>query len=167
MCVCHIEGEWCFYCDMYSPLEDEVSRLRDENYALTLSLGYASEWEQEADRLREENERIWHIVEEMRMTWKPADHCDSCAHLKMELSQHKTVRKHYLAENDRLTAAIESIKYTCGELAKSYRSFAEEAADKGSMLAHLYSGKEIAYEDAVNIIKSEVSADDTQENNGR
>jgi hypothetical protein len=28
-CVCHTD-EWCFYCNMYSPLEKEHSRLKGE-----------------------------------------------------------------------------------------------------------------------------------------
>lgn len=27
-CVCHT-GEWCFYCEMYVPLEEERDRLRE------------------------------------------------------------------------------------------------------------------------------------------
>lgn len=45
-CVCHIEGAWCFYCEMYSPLEEENSRLKVE----------LSEWKtraQEAEDLAE------------------------------------------------------------------------------------------------------------------
>lgn len=26
-CVCHIEGEWCFYCEMYLPLERKAEEL--------------------------------------------------------------------------------------------------------------------------------------------
>ena len=39
-CVCHIEGEWCFYCEMYTPLEkahaaakEEIARLNATYYA--------------------------------------------------------------------------------------------------------------------------------------
>lgn len=30
-CVCHIHGEYCFYCEMYLPLESENERLKAEN----------------------------------------------------------------------------------------------------------------------------------------
>ncbi|MEK5414336.1 hypothetical protein [Paenibacillus sp. FSL L8-0708] len=35
---------------------------------------------------------------------KPIDQCDSCAHLSVELTNHKAVRVSYLAENERLRA---------------------------------------------------------------
>ena len=91
-CVCHIEGEWCLYCEMYVPMEEAY---KAEN--------------NRADKLQAENDRMWHVIEEMRTTWKPADHCDSCAHLEMELKQHKTVRKSYLEENKKLKEEIARI----------------------------------------------------------
>lgn len=29
-CVCHVEGEFCFYCEVYSPVSEENDRLHAE-----------------------------------------------------------------------------------------------------------------------------------------
>lgn len=63
-------------------------------------------------------------------------------------------------ENVRLQAQIDYVKYTCGELAETYRIYAEEGADRGSSLERVYSGMSIAYEDAVDMFEPEVPANE-------
>ncbi|WP_103110227.1 hypothetical protein [Brevibacillus reuszeri] len=56
MCVCHIEGEWCFYCVMYSPLEDKYREAQTEIARLQAFIQHESEGAidavQELERLR-------------------------------------------------------------------------------------------------------------------
>lgn len=56
MCVCHIEGEWCFYCAMYSPLEDKYREAQTEIARLQAFIQHESESAidavQELERLR-------------------------------------------------------------------------------------------------------------------
>ena len=70
------------------------------------------------------------------------------------------------AENARLQAQIDYVKYMCGELAESYRIYAAEADGSSPALGRFYSGMTTAYEDAAKMFEPEVNADDTQENNG-
>ncbi|MEK5415158.1 hypothetical protein [Paenibacillus sp. FSL L8-0708] len=67
--------------------------------------------------LEKENERLYTVIEDMQSgLW--ANHCDSCAHLKVELQQHKTVRNFYLSDNKKLKDAIQlalSWTWDCSE----------------------------------------------------
>jgi len=82
-CQCHIDGAYCFYCEEYTPLEVRL---------------HAS---------KAEIARLWEIIADMQTTWAPKKHCDSCAHLNVEVRQHRAVRISYLAENERLRIALE------------------------------------------------------------
>ncbi|QHT60655.1 hypothetical protein GXP70_12370 [Paenibacillus lycopersici] len=53
VCVCHL-NEWCFYCEMYSPLEDAHEQLIDDNDALR----------QEIERLKEDKRRLLTLNDE-------------------------------------------------------------------------------------------------------
>ncbi|MNV73970.1 hypothetical protein D3C71_1671510 [compost metagenome] len=61
-CVCHIDGEWCFYCEVYSPVEDENVRLKAELKEESLR---AAEWEGEARGYAEETERLKSALSEL------------------------------------------------------------------------------------------------------
>ncbi|KKO51125.1 hypothetical protein [Paenibacillus sp. DMB20] len=63
-CVCHIEGEWCFYCEMYVPLEKEFKAEKESKTRWKVSAQsekkLAEYWEaqftaekERADRLEE------------------------------------------------------------------------------------------------------------------
>lgn len=57
-CVCHIDGAWCFYCGVYSPLEAENERLKAELQRAAEWKTRAQEAEDLAEYLRDENERL-------------------------------------------------------------------------------------------------------------
>lgn len=65
-CVCHIEGEWCFYCEVFLPVEKENERLKSEVTKLRAELKAeslrAAEWEGEALGYAEENERLRNLL---------------------------------------------------------------------------------------------------------
>lgn len=74
MCVCHIEGEWCFYCEMYSPLEDkhreaqaEIERLKKDKRLLHVAYdaqyARATEYSANAQRLGEALHGLLNAIE--------------------------------------------------------------------------------------------------------
>lgn len=63
-CVCHTD-EWCFYCEMYLPLEREFELKEAENAALKQEISTYKAWQpnawenaQELDRLKQEIEQL-------------------------------------------------------------------------------------------------------------
>lgn len=74
MCVCHIEGEWCFYCVMYSPLEDkyreaqtEIERIKKDKRLLHVAYdaqyARATEYSANAQRLGEALHGLLNAIE--------------------------------------------------------------------------------------------------------
>lgn len=74
-CLCHIDGEWCFYCEMFLPLEAENQRLKAEVKAESLR---AAEWEGEAQGYAEKNDLLLKALREIdghiRATNDPIPH---------------------------------------------------------------------------------------------
>lgn len=150
MCVCHIEGEWCFYCEMHSPLEDEVRRLRDENYTLTLSLGYASEWETECHR-----------------------QTSIIRGLYDQLSRETRVLEELEADVERLRKQVQR---RATHAKKRAEQIAEQHGDSPNQTHNYFGGQTLGYwqgrYSALADVLDEVDAEgadaiDTQENNGR
>ncbi|ETT40922.1 hypothetical protein C162_26730 [Paenibacillus sp. FSL R7-269] len=83
-----------------------ATALRDMQDSASLYLRMYERERVSSVKLTEENERLYEVIADMQATMKPIDHCDSCAHLRVELAQHKAVRESYLAENERLRSAL-------------------------------------------------------------
>lgn len=54
-CVCHIDGVWCFYCEMYMPVVAENERLKKELWRERM---WRKGWENTAKEAQEAVERL-------------------------------------------------------------------------------------------------------------
>lgn len=136
-CMCHVEGAFCFYCEVYSPVVAENERLEAE--VAVIDFRVRCEMTERLWELAQENEHLYDIIADMQATMKPMDHCDSCAHLRVELAQHKAVRESYLAENawfrgalERISGASMSVFSTMADMAGFMKRTATEVLRNGS-----------------------------------
>lgn len=92
-CVCHIEGEWCFYCEVHSPVVAENERLKAE---LRRERMWRKGWENTAkgaegaaERLRTAEAEVVRLI------------------TALEETQYHLYREQYMSATDTVDSALE------------------------------------------------------------